>query len=61
MVNFLILSFAVMEDKFQVLATDYETFSVEYKCDPNGLLEKRGKTHMMEFHFQFFEKNITFL
>ncbi|XP_076032410.1 uncharacterized protein LOC143020137 [Oratosquilla oratoria] len=30
-----------MEDEFQVLATDYESFSVEYKCDPNGLLEKR--------------------
>ncbi|XP_071517089.1 apolipoprotein D-like isoform X2 [Panulirus ornatus] len=29
-----------MEDEFQVLATDYESFSLEYKCDPNGLLEK---------------------
>lgn len=29
-----------MEDEFQVLATDYESFSLEYKCDPNGLMEK---------------------
>lgn len=29
-----------MEDEFQVLATDYESFAIEYKCDPNGLLEK---------------------
>ncbi|KAK3873067.1 hypothetical protein Pcinc_021901 [Petrolisthes cinctipes] len=29
-----------MEDEFQVLATDYESFSLEYKCDPNGILEK---------------------
>ncbi|XP_042223827.1 uncharacterized protein LOC121867789 isoform X2 [Homarus americanus] len=29
-----------MEDEYQVLATDYESFSLEYKCDPNGLLEK---------------------
>lgn len=32
-----------MEDEFQVLATDYESFSLEYKCDPNGILEKSGK------------------
>ncbi|XP_063888040.1 apolipoprotein D-like isoform X2 [Scylla paramamosain] len=30
-----------MEDEFQVLATDYETFALEYKCDPNGILEKQ--------------------
>ncbi|KAG7168027.1 Apolipoprotein D-like 7 [Homarus americanus] len=30
----------LMEDEYQVLATDYESFSLEYKCDPNGLLEK---------------------
>ncbi|KAK7063174.1 hypothetical protein SK128_027510 [Halocaridina rubra] len=29
-----------MEDEFQILATDYESFAIEYKCDPNGLLEK---------------------
>lgn len=34
-----------MEDEFQVLATDYESFSLEYKCDPNGLLEKSGRCH----------------
>ena len=32
-----------MEDEFQVLATDYETFALEYKCDPNGILEKQGE------------------
>ncbi|XP_050729987.1 apolipoprotein D-like isoform X2 [Eriocheir sinensis] len=30
-----------MEDEFQVLATDYESFALEYKCDPNGILEKQ--------------------
>merc|ERR1711962_999489 len=30
-----------MEDEFQVLATDYESFAIEYKCDPNGFLEKQ--------------------
>ncbi|RXG57707.1 hypothetical protein Avbf_10268 [Armadillidium vulgare] len=28
----------VLDDEFQILATDYTTFSVEYKCDPNGTL-----------------------
>ncbi|XP_069975313.1 apolipoprotein D-like [Penaeus vannamei] len=36
-----------MDDEFQVLATDYESFSVEYKCDPNGLLEKRESIFLL--------------
>lgn len=36
-----------MEDEFQVLATDYESFSLEYKCDPNGLLEKSESIWLM--------------
>lgn len=37
-----------MEDEFQVLATDYESFALEYKCDPNGILEKQGECDKSE-------------
>ncbi|CAL4116009.1 unnamed protein product, partial [Meganyctiphanes norvegica] len=35
------LPMTFVEDEFQVLATDYESFAIEYKCDPNGFLEKQ--------------------
>lgn len=41
----LIIFLLVMEDEYQVLATDYESFALEYKCDPNGILEKSGECH----------------
>ncbi|KAL7635822.1 UNVERIFIED_CONTAM: hypothetical protein RMT77_013639 [Armadillidium vulgare] len=36
-----------LDDEFQILATDYTTFSVEYKCDPNGLLEKQESVFLL--------------
>ena len=34
-----------MEDTFQILATDYTSYSIEYQCDPNGILPKRGELY----------------